>query len=181
MTGKTAELKLNSLLELFPGNDFEDCGMQVVSGLEVPAPYDRLLVHAGHMTVTLERRHGAPVELRVIESRRCGDDYGRRLTLSVRDGEKVVLGGIMRIRLTCCAEKVREEILSGRTPLGRILIENAVLRSIEPEAYLRLELTPRLRRLFRAGDGHNVTYGRIARIVCADETAVELLEVVAPE
>lgn len=181
MTGNTAELKLNSLMELFPGNEFETCGLQVASGLEVPVPYDRLLVHEGHMTVTLERHHGAPVELNVIESRHAGDDYGRRLTLSVRDGANVVMAGIMRIRLSCCAEKVREAILSGRAPLGRILIENEVLRSIEPEAYLRIELTPRLRQLFRIGGEHDVTYGRIARIVCADETAVELLEVVAPE
>ena len=181
MTENTTELKLNTLIELFPGNDFQDCEMDVISGLEVPAPYDRLLVHEGHMTVTLERHHGSPVELRVIEQRQVGDDYGRRLTLGVRDDEKVVMAGVMRIQLSYCAEKVREEILSGTTPLGRILIENKVLRFIEPEAYLRIPLTSRLQALFRARDEHDVTYGRIARIVCSDETAVELLEVVAPE
>ena len=74
-----------------------------------------------------------------------------------------------------------QSALSGTTPLGRILIQNKVLRFIEPSAYLRILLTPRLRALFRARDEHDVTYGRIARIVCSDETAVELLEVVAPE
>ena len=69
MIENTAELKLNLLLDLFPGNEFENCEMNVVSGLEVPAPYDRLLVHEGHMTVTLEKHHGAPVELGVLEKR----------------------------------------------------------------------------------------------------------------
>ncbi len=181
MTEDTAELKLNSLIGLFPEGALESCEMNVVSGLEVPAPYDRLLVHEGHMTVTLERHHGVPVELNVIEQRRIGDDYGRRLTLGVRNDEKVVMVGVMRIRLSYCAAKVREEILAGTTPLGRILIQNKVLRFIEPSAYLRISLTPRLRALFRVRDEHDVTYGRIARIVCSDATAVELLEVVAPE
>ena len=181
MTGNTAELKLNALLELFPAGDFECDEMDVVSGLEVPAPYDQLLVHEGHMTVTLERHHGAPLELNVIEQRQVGDDYGRRLTLSVRNNEKVVMVGVMRIRLSYCAAKVREEILAGTTPLGRILIESKVLRFIEPSAYLRIPLTPRLRALYRIGEEHDVTYGRIARIVCSDQTAVELFEVVAPE
>ncbi len=181
MTENTAELKLNALMELFPRGDLESCEMDVVAGLEVPAPYDRLLVHEAHMTVTLERRHGAPVELNVIEQHQVGDDYSRRLTLSVRNDKKVVMVGVMRIRLSFCAKKVREEILSATTPLGRILIQNKVLRFIEPSAYLRIPLTPRLRALFRARDEHDATYGRIARIVCSDETAVELLEVVAPE
>lgn len=181
MTQNTAELKLNTLVGLFPGNEFEGCEMDVLSGLEVPPPYDRLLVHEGHMTVTLETHHGAPVDLNVIEQRNVGEDYGRRLTLGVRANEKTVMAGIMRIRLSCCAENVRAEILSGETPLGRILIDHRVLRSIEPHAYLRVALTPRLRALFRADPDHDVTYGRIARIICADQTAVELLEVVAPE
>ncbi len=91
MTDTTAELKLNALMELFPRGDLENCEMDVVAGLEVPAPYDRLLVHEPHMTVTLERRHGASVELNVIEQRHVGDDYGRRLTLSVRNDENVVM------------------------------------------------------------------------------------------
>ncbi len=181
MTESTSQLKLHTLTDLFPGNPFQDCEMRVVSSTAVPAPYDRLLVHDGHMTVTLERHHASSLALHIIERRRVADEYSRSLTLCAGADAKVVLAGIMRICLATCEAAVREAIVGGVTPLGRILIENEVLRRIEPHAYLHVELTPRLRELFRVGEGHSVTYGRVARIICAGKPVVELLEIVAPE
>jgi len=136
------------------------------------------------MTVTLENYHGGPVRLHVLEETQPADHYARRLVLDVDTGDpdpRVVLVGVMRIRLEHCQETVREAILGGKVPLGRILEENDVLRSIEPEGYLRVQLNAQLRTLFRVGAESDVTYGRLATIFCDGQRAVELLEIVAPE
>jgi hypothetical protein len=182
---KSLDPKLLSLLALFPGNGLTASDLEMVAGPEVPEPYKRLLVHRHHMTVTLESHHGAPVRLRVLERRRDGDDYARKLILTVpgpRAGaEKAVLSGVMRFDLSQTRPEVQEAIVSESAPLGRILIEHNVLRSIEPRAYLRVSLTPELRRAFGASPEVEATYGRVAIILCNHSPAVELLEIVSPE
>ena len=96
-----------------------------------------------------------------------------------RDG-RVVQFGIMRIWFGYCGPAVREEILAGRTPLGRILIEHDVLRRIEPTEYLRVIPGKPMTEWFGL-DRPRPTYGRLALIHCNGKPAVELLEVVAPE
>ena len=96
--------------------------------------------------------------------------------------EKVVLAGIMNIRWKHCDDTVRAHIAEGRRPLGRILVENEVLRWIESEAYLRVSLRrDAVRELFGVHGPELVTFGRLATIHCNNEPAVELLEIVAPE
>jgi hypothetical protein len=78
------------------------------------------------------------------------------------------------------SDKVRREILSRQTPLGRVLIQNNVLRRIEPTAFLRVTPGPAMVKWFGL-DRPRPTYGRLAMIHCDDQPAVELLEIVAPE
>jgi hypothetical protein len=78
------------------------------------------------------------------------------------------------------AEKPRTEILEQRLPLGRVLIENNVLRKIELFDLLRVECGPVLAEFFGVPVG-SITYGRTALIHCDHEPAIELLEVVRPE
>lgn len=184
---------LFALLDLFPRDGLHATEMEVVDGQSVPPPYHDLLVHRHHMTVTLEKRHGSKLELLVQERKQSGNDYARKILLTAGPERKTVLAGIMRLQLQHCREEVRQRIVDQKTPLGRVLIEHDVLRWIEPCAFLKVRLSEELRQLFQARPESKFTYGRVARIVCpsavpsspegatAEEPAVQLLEIVAPE
>jgi hypothetical protein len=74
---------------------------------------------------------------------------------------------------------VRDEIVAGETPLGRILINHNVLRHVDLGAILELTAGPALADVLRMPTGQ-VTYGRLATIFCNHQPAVDLLEVSAP-
>jgi hypothetical protein len=171
--------ELRTLLDLFPPNDFLDHS-ELVPADQVPSPYSSLLVHEHHMTVTVEAHHGCLVDVRVLEERRVGESYARKILLALQGSGRVVQFGIMRIRLDLCSQAVRQEILARTTPLGRILIQHNVLRRIEPTAFLRVLPGPAMMQWFGL-DKPQLTYGRLALIHCNDQPAVELLEIVAPE
>src|SRR2546423_1226990 len=128
---------LAELFVLFPPADYLRA-LELVPAGQVPQPYHGLLVHEHHMTVTVEGYHGAFVDVRVLQERRDNDAYARKILLALQGAGKIVQFGLMRIHLNYCTTAVRDEILSKRTPLGRILIEHNVLRRIEPRAYLRV-------------------------------------------
>jgi hypothetical protein len=92
----------------------------------------------------------------------------------------VVLAGIMRFRLECVDPKIRDEIVAAETPLGRILIENEVLRKIETIAFLRFPLGNSFGELLDTDGKEPFTYGRLAIIFCDGAPAVELLELIPP-
>lgn len=170
---------LAELFVLFPPADYLRA-LAEVPAAQVPEPYRKLLVHEHHMTVTVEAHHGGLVDVRVLEERRTDDAYARKILLAVQKTGKIVQFGLMRIRLSACAAAVRDEILSRRTPLGRILIEHNVLRRIEPTAYLRVVPGPAMMEWFGL-EAPLPAYGRLALIHCDGKPAVELLEIVAPE
>jgi chorismate-pyruvate lyase len=146
----------------------------------VPPPYDRLLVHEHHMTVTVEEYHGDLVDVVILDRRQDGDSYARKILLKLQKSGTIVQFGIVRIRLDLCSPEVRARIVEGQTPLGRILIEHNVLRRIEPTAFLRVVPGPALTSWFGLARP-TPTYGRLALIHCDGQPAVELLEIVAPE
>jgi chorismate-pyruvate lyase len=146
---------------------------------EVPPPYHELLVHEHHMTVTVENHHGGTVDVRILARRHTGDFYARKILLALHGTGRIVQFGIMKINLGYCSREVREEIVAGQTPLGRILIQHNVLRRIEPTAFLRVLPDPAMMKWF-ALDNPVPTYGRLAIIHCNEQPAVELLEIVAP-
>ena len=96
-----------------------------------------------------------------------------------RGNGRVVQFGIMRIHFRYCSKAVADEIVSGKTPLGRILIQHDVLRRIEPTAFLRVIPGPTMMEWFGLSRPRP-TYGRLAYIHCNEQPAVELLEIVAP-
>ena len=168
---------LATLFELFPPTSYLR-DFDVVPGDQVPEPYHRLLVHEHHMTVTVESHHGSLVDVRVLEAKRDGDSYARKILLAKQSDGRIVMFGLVRIWLNYCSKEVGDAILAEQTPIGRILIENNVLRRIEPTEFFRLTPGPDLAEWF----GSNVpTYGRLALIHCDGKPAVELLEIVAPE
>jgi chorismate-pyruvate lyase len=173
--------KLRELYRLFDAGSADDLPeYEFVPADEVPAPYHGLLVHDKHMTVTVESYHGDRVNVRVLARRHAGNDYARKILLTLAGNDRVVQFGIMRVQLDLCDPEVREAIVAARVPLGRILIEHDVLRRIEPKAYLRVLPGPAMMNWF--GDaGSRPTFGRLALIHCNRQPAVELLEIVAPE
>jgi chorismate-pyruvate lyase len=167
------------LFGLFPsGGDVPP--VEIIRAEEVPAPYHDLLVHQHHMTVTVEAHHQCRVDVQILDRVHEGDSYTRKILLVSQRTGAVVQFGIVRIWLNYCSDEVRRRIVEGKTPLGRILIENDVLRRIEPTAYLRIPPCKALESWFGA-QGRQPAYGRLAYIHCDNKPAIELMEVVVPE
>lgn len=144
-----------------------------------PQPYKELLVHDHHMTVTMEEYHGCPVNVRVLATAQQGDIYSRQIILTRSDNERPVQFGIVRFDFQYVTPAVRQEILAGEIPLGRVLISHNVLRHIDLGAILKVTAGPVLAELLQMPD-HGVTYGRLATIFCNRAPAVDLLEISAP-
>jgi chorismate-pyruvate lyase len=167
-----------SLFVLFPPDEYLRAYQEIPAD-QLPSPYHGLLVHEYHMTVTVEDYYGQQVDVKVLQVRQSGEYYARKILLALQNTGRIVQFGIMRIHFRYCSEQVREEILAEQTPLGRVLIENNVLRRIEPTAYLRVTPGPAMMEWFGLSEPR-ITYGRFALIHCNGQPAVELLEIVAP-
>lgn len=152
---------------------------RIIAGEEVPEPYRSLLVHQGHMTVSLEDYHGSAVRVHPYVIHRHGDMYGRRLDLTAVSSGLVVMTGIMIINLSFVAEDVRQEILDQQIPLGRILISHGVLREVTTGAFLEIAADDPLVQRFNLSEP-KPAYGRFATIYCDGKPAIDLLEVVRP-
>jgi chorismate-pyruvate lyase len=147
---------------------------------EMPEPYHGLLVHNHHMTVTMEEFYHDRVNVKILQRLHGEDWYARQILLWCRGNGNVVQFGLPVIKLSYCSEPVREAILEGKTPLGRILIENNVLRRIEPTQYLHILPGPATEAWFGPQRGKHETYGRLGVIFCDEQPAIEVLEIVAP-
>jgi chorismate-pyruvate lyase len=169
---------LETLLALFPSTDCVRA-WEYVPAAEVPEPYHKLLVHELHMTVTVEAHHGSLVDVRILDRRLEHDLYARKILLALQSTGQIVQFGLVRIHLEYCSPAVRDAILAGQTPLGRILIDHDVLRRIEPTAFLRIVPGPAMMAWFGLEEP-TPCYGRLAYIHCDGQPAIELLEVVAP-
>jgi chorismate-pyruvate lyase len=171
--------QLPELFAVFP-HSAEVPEFETVPAEDVPEPYHGLLVHNHHMTVTMEEFYHDHVNVRILQ-RLLGDDwYARQILLVCRGNGYVVQFGLPIIKLSDCSEPVREAILEGKTPLGRILIENNVLRRIEPTQFLRILPGPATESWFGPERGKLETYGRLGVIFCDEQPAIEVLEIVAP-
>lgn len=151
----------------------------VIPADDVPPPYQQLLVHTHHMTVTVEAFYGSSVDVKVIACRRDGDEYARKILLELHEGRRVVQFGLVRIDLGVCTEAVRNAIVEGKTPLGRVLIQHDMLRRIEPVSFLRVRLSPKMAGWFGVPAGSE-SYGRVGVIYTGERPAVEVLEILAP-
>jgi chorismate-pyruvate lyase len=166
------------LPRFLPAADLARC--EVVPARKVPAPYRELLAHERHMTTTLEAHHGDRVGVRVLAAHQRGDVYTRKILLALRGTGRVVEFSLVRVRLALCSLGVRQEIVAGRAPLGRILTDHGVPRAVELAALLRVVPGPALRHWFGL-DRSRVAYGRLACISLSGRPAVEVLEVLPPE
>jgi chorismate-pyruvate lyase len=188
MHQQPASVNLEGLIDLF----YEEAGelgrfTQVQAG-DMPRAYRQLLAHENHMTVTVEARHGMPVDVVVLDRHVTASHYARKIVLCRQRDHEVVQFGIMRLKLDYLSPEARTAVEREDTPLGRILIEHDVLRSINLVSLYRVAPGRELCHFFgidlhdrQPGSGGGETFGRTAVIFCNDEPAVELLEIVAPE
>ena len=146
---------------------------------QLPAPYDALLAHEHHMTVTVERHHEQTVHVDVLEVLESEGRYARKILLRRSSDNKVAQFGIVRLHLKSLPHDVQQQILSRQIPLGRVLIDHDVMRQVELVNVWRIAVGPELAEHFQVSEG-TITYGRTAWIHFDDDAAVELLEIVAP-
>ena len=171
----------NSLLSCFPEEGLLKTDLRVIAASEVPETHKELLVHEVHMTATLEKYFGCKLALNIKKTRHEDDDYSRQLVLHAGKNGPALMASIIRIHLQFFGQEITKEIIEGKIPLGRILIENVIQRRVESIAYLRVKMGSKLRAMFEVDDQYNVTFGRLARIICENEPAVEMLEIIGPK
>lgn len=166
------------LFALFPGST-EQPRASNVTPAELPQPYRRLLAHTHHMTVTVEEFFRSRVDVRVLDFWLSESEYARKSLLSLQSTGRIVQFGLVRINLGVCPHAVRDAIVEGKTPLGRVLIEHNMLRRIEPVAFLRIELAEPMADWFGVAPGTE-THGRVGLIYTGERPVVEVLEILAP-
>ena len=171
--------ELSRLAALFPEEEPLFADAEYVAKSQVPEPYQGMLVHEHHMTITMEEYHDSPVEVRVLDRRSEGDVYSRKIVLVKAGTDDVVQFGFVRFDFQYVTEAVRQEIISEEIPLGRVLINHNVLRHIDLGAILKITAGPGLAKILQMKEA-DVTYGRLATIFCNGRPAVDLFEVSAP-
>jgi hypothetical protein len=171
--------ELKKLTDLFPSDQPLIANAEHVASALVPEPYKRLLAHNSHMTVTMEEYHHSRVDVKILARAQEGEIYSRKIILVKSGTDNVVQFGIVRFDFQYVTDVVREEILAGEIPLGRVLINHNVLRHIDLGAVLRITAGAELAKIFRMEPG-GVTYGRLATIFCNQQPAVDLLEISVP-
>lgn len=171
--------ELFSLTNRFPDREPLFLNAEHIPSAVTPEPYKTMLVHDHHMTVEMEKFHHTSVDVRVLDSLLEGDEYARKILLLKHGTNTVVQFGVVRFHLNYVTDSVRQQIIEGQIPLGRILITHNVLRHIDLGAILEITAGPALAPLLQMPVG-GVTYGRLATIFCNRQPAVDLLEISAP-
>ena len=171
--------ELKALTALFPESEPLIARAEHVPAPALPPLYRNMLAHDHHMTVTMEGYHECSVDVKILKRRLDGDIYSREIVLLKGGTDQVVQFGIVRLDLRYLIPQVRDEILAGNIPLGRVLINHNVLRHIDLGALLRITVGRPLAEYMGMNAG-DVTYGRMATIFCNQLPAVDLLEIPAP-
>ncbi|GAB4142613.1 MAG: hypothetical protein Tsb009_13040 [Planctomycetaceae bacterium] len=172
-------IELKSLTDLFPDDPPLIEKAEHVPKDLLPSAYRTMLAHDKHMTVTMEGYHGCKVNVRILDRHQAGDIYTRKILLLKSETDEPVQFGIVRFDFQYVTATVRNAIVKGEAPLGRVLINHNVLRHVDLGALLRITAGKSLAKYLnmKAGD---VTYGRLATIFCDGHPAVDLLEISGP-
>ncbi len=144
---------------------------------QMPADYRSLLAHQDHMTVALEAHHDSLVSVRVLDEWRDETSYARSSLLSRQSDGAVVQFGIMRIWLADLPAEAQQEIISKKSPLGRVLIRHNVLREVELISLWKITPGAVLKKQLLLNDNQPI-YGRSAQILVDERPTVQLLEIV---
>ena len=168
---------LQSLVELFFSEPAELGTFTEIRAEQMERPWSKLLAHTHHMTVTIENFHGTPVDVVVLDKLVTKTHYARKIVLRRQSDQQTVQFGIVRIGRSSLPDDVMEQIESEQIPLGRVLIENEVMRRVKLMSLWRIAPGPALKSAFSDPD-LNECFGRTALIYANGLPAIELLEIV---
>ena len=175
-----SRVDINELLDEFYGAPVGHSQLGNFESVEsVPAPYDALLDHHAHMTVTVESHYGQKVDVQVHRCEQRAHWYSREITLITSESRRIVQYGIVRLDTSMLEPEVWRRIESQTVPLGRVLIEHDVLREVQLCGLWKVQAGPSLSDLMHLCIGDKL-FGRTALIYCDGAPAIELLEIVAP-
>jgi len=153
--------------------------IELITGERMPEPYQKLLVHEGDMTPTLEEFHGSTIHLDVLRREQRGDFYFREVALITAAKEKVEFGAI-KIYLALFPRSARNEILAETLPLGTILAKHKVAHTSRPKAFLKVRSDDFINRIFGLR-GTVSLYGRRNTLSNPDGHALaEIVEILPP-
>jgi chorismate-pyruvate lyase len=162
---------LGPLGRFYAGAGVAPPGVEAVTAAALPSDARELLTSTGPLTPRLEDRHGGPLTLRVLERRRSGDDYARRVVLVGSDDVPVLLGAIA-VELARLPPAVRTVVVAERVPFGRI-IATGMMR---PSAFLRIACDAPIARALMLPAGTAWLYGRRRTVI--DERAAVVATIV---
>lgn len=168
---------LQTLVDLFYSDRGRLGEFQEVTGESLPQPYRELLDHSAHMTVTVERFHDCLVNVEVVGVHESDTHYSREIVLRRASDGVAVQYGIVRLNLSFLPAHVQREIRAQQAPLGRVLIQNQVLRNVKRLTLWRVRPGESLKQYLERPE-LETCYGRTALIYCNGVPAVELLEIV---
>jgi len=169
---------LHELIGLFYESSNELGEFQPVDSQSMEPDYRQLLAHDHHMTISVEEFHRCPVNLEVLDENVVDDLYSRKILLRRTTDNQVVQFGIVRLSLDILTPQVREKIESKSLPMGRVLIEHNVLRTVRLTQLWQISPGSELSSYFWS-EPQPHCYGRTAMIFFDDQPAIELLEIVA--
>ena len=121
---------------------------ELVDASALPPAAHRLLVHSGDMTSKLEEFFGEDMWLRVLQCQHTPEHYRREVILYGHKSGLPVEYGAIEINLNAFEEELRNEIVTGKLPLGGLLNRHQVRYRSEPRAFLRVSPCARLTDLF---------------------------------
>jgi chorismate-pyruvate lyase len=150
--------------------------VEMIAAAGLPSEVRDLLTTPGPLTPRLEDHHGESLTLRVLERRRNGDDYARRIVLVRGDDVPVVLGAIA-VDLARLSPALRAAVVAERVPFGHIVAQGMV----HPDALLRIACDAPIAAALELPAEVTWLYGRRRTVV--DEHAAVLatiVEILAP-
>jgi chorismate-pyruvate lyase len=151
--------------------------VETVGDEDVPGPLRELLRAPRPLTPRLEHLHGETLALRVLERRRDGDVYARRVVLVRSDEVPVVLGAI-EIDLARLSAAMRESVLAETVPFGHIFGE----ATAEPDALFRIACDAGIAEALALARPDAWLYGRRRTLGDASGvTVASIVEILAPD
>ncbi len=168
---------LQNLVDLFYKSPEGLGQFQEVQQALMPEAYAQLLAHNRHMTVTVEKYHDSIVDVEVLEVHQTATHYSRKILLRNQSNQQVVQFGIVRINRTQLPVDVMQQIQDQGAPLGRILIDNQIMRNVKLLSLWQVDPGPDLTKAFDQGE-FEFCYGRTAFLYLDGLPVVELLEIV---
>lgn len=150
----------------------------VVESSVVPDSFRYLLEHDSLMTIRLESFYNQKLDLKVLNSELLPDvRYQRKIALGVKSNSKefiVIAKAWILIDLKACPEDLKQKILEGKTPFGKILSSYGIRYRVTCYHILKINEWKELDLGFPSP-----CYGRLAKIFLDDVHIVDVLEVVS--